>query len=420
MTAAAAHRCANAPSVPADRTTSIRVGMLSAAVSRQAGGLFFAMTGLAKAMHRPPELDVSVYGLWDEATQEDLARWGRVRVETERVQGPRSIGFSAKLGARLDEAGLDILHVHGLWMYPSVVAPRWRSRAGGPYVVSPHGMLDEWALRNSRWKKRIAYRAYEKRHLERAACLHALCEPEFEAIRAYGLSNPVCVIPNGVEAAKPTGSMPLPQWRSALGGNAKVLLYLGRFHPKKGLKNLLLACARLQRTSGGFPSGWHIVIAGWDQEGHRADLERLAAKFNLEKSVSFLGPQFGADKDAAFLTVNGFILPSFSEGLPMTVLEAWAYGLPVIMTRHCNLDQGFRAGAALSVDPDPDSIAEGLRSFFAMTNEGRCEMGRAGRDLVDTHFHWAAVGSQMARVYRWLVGSGPRPDCVRLFAGPEA
>lgn len=391
--------------------------MLSAEVSRKAGGLFFAMTGLAKAMHRPPELDINVFGLSDDATKDDSAAWRPVPVVTAPVLGPRSFGFSAALGPRVRQAGPDILHVHGLWMYPSVVSRRWSSRVGAPYVVSPHGMLDGWALRNSRWKKRLASSAYERRHLERAACLHALCESEVEAIRAYGLTNPVSVIPNGIEVATARPPKPWPSWRSALGENAKVLLYLGRLHPKKGLKNLLLACSRLRRAADGVAAGWVVAIAGWDQDGHRADLENLVRELDLEDSVRFLGPRFEADKEAAFLAADGFILPSLSEGLPMSVLEAWAHALPVVMTERCNLDEGFRAGAALRVEPDPDSLTRTLRCFFAMGDERRRQIGEAGRDLVSTRFQWASLGSQMESVYRWLLGLGERPACVRETGG---
>jgi poly(glycerol-phosphate) alpha-glucosyltransferase len=365
-------------------------------------------------MHRPPELEVSVYGLKDPATEEDLPSWEPVPVHAARVQGPRSFGFSAGLGSKVAQAGHDILHVHGLWMYPSVVAQRWSAHARAPYVVSPRGMLDAWALRNSDWKKRWAARAYERRHLQHAACVHALCEAELEAIRAFGLANPVCVIPNGARVAPAIPSSYVPSWRSALGNSAKVLLYLGRLHPKKGLKNLLLACALLQQTRGACPADWNVVIAGWDQDDHRAELERLVAELKLKNLVRFLGPQFGVDKDIALMAAQGFILPSLSEGLPMAVLEAWAHGLPVLMTRQCNLEEGFREGAALCVEPEPGSIAEGLRLFFDMSEDQRREIGRAGRHIVATRFDWTGIGTRMEEVYRWLLGVGPRPDCVRL------
>jgi glycosyltransferase involved in cell wall biosynthesis len=80
-----------------------------------------------------------------------------------------------------------------------------------------------------------------------------------------------------------------------------------------------------------------------------------------KSSVLFLGPAFGETKDALLRRASAFILPSFSEGLPMSVLEAWSYRLPVLMTDHCNLPEGFAADAALRIGTDAASIAESMR-----------------------------------------------------------
>ena len=95
-------------------------------------------------------------------------------------------------------------------------------------------------------------------------------------------------------------------------------------------------------------------------------------------SIVFLGPQFGAEKDAnAYRACNAFILPSLSEGLPMTVLEAWAYGKPVLMTPECNLPEGFSAEAALRIGASPEAIADGLRKLIEMSDPRSSRNGRS-------------------------------------------
>ena len=136
-------------------------------------------------------------------------------------------------------------------------------------------------------------------------------------------------------------------------------------------------------------------------------------------SVIFTGPAFGEEKDRLLRQASAFILPSFSEGLPMSVLEAWSYGLPVLMTDHCNLPAGFAANAALRIGTDAESIAEGLRELFALptTDHGQrttslISIGRNGRALVERQFTWPQVAAQMKEVYEWLLGGGPKPGCV--------
>jgi glycosyltransferase involved in cell wall biosynthesis len=391
----------------------MRIGFLTASVSRAAGGTFEAVRELSRALYHRPELDPRVFGIEDSHTLADLPAWMPVPVRVSSVSGPAAFGYADALSPALHAAELDILHVHGLWMYPSIVARRWGARTGAPYMVSPHGMLDPWALTQGHWKKRIAGALYEHSHLHRAACLHALCESELKAIRAFGLKNPVCVIPNGVELAGRTPSSSA-SWRAQLPAQAKVLLYLGRLHPKKGLTVLLRGWAKLHREAHEAMKDWYLVIAGWNQGDHREHLESLAGSLGLSASIRFVGPQFGAQKDATFRAADAFVLPSYSEGLPMVVLEAWAHGLPVLMTPQCNLPEGFAAEAAVAIEPDPDSIAAQLRVLFAMSNDRRWTIGYQGVRLIATRFNWITIAAQMESVYRWLLGAGPQPACVRL------
>ena len=327
----------------------MRLGFLTGSVSRRAGGLFPAVRSLAEALQRSPEIDLNVFGLLDADTAADLPAWGPVPVNVSPVRGPRSFGYASGLGSNVGSKRIDLLHVHGMWMYPSIAARRWSARTRAPYVISPHGMLDRWAIKNSGWKKRIAIFLYEGSHLQGAACLHALCDAEAQDIRAFGLTNPICIIPNGTEAAAQLEPPPAP-WRSELARDAKVLLYLGRLHPKKGLLNLLRAMHEVHRCADELLRNWHLVIAGWDQNGHRAQLEAFAAQCGMAGFVHFIGPQYGDAKLATLCGADAFVLPSVSEGLPMAVLEAWTHGLPVLMIPRCNLPEGFAAGAAIRIE----------------------------------------------------------------------
>jgi poly(glycerol-phosphate) alpha-glucosyltransferase len=257
------------------------------------------------------------------------------------------------------------------------------------------------------WKKRIAALLYENQHLRRAACLRALTESEAQSIRSYGLSNPICVIPNGVD---------LPDLRESKAktqsANPKTLLYLGRLHPKKNISNLIRAwneTFKSQRDSG---DRWVLAIAGWDQGGYEAQLRQLTTDFGLLNSVIFLGPQFGADKSECYRGCDAFILPSLSEGLPMVVLEAWAHAKPVVMTPECNLPEGFEANAAVRIGTTSEEIAPGLKALREMSDDDRSRMGNRGRTLVETRFSWPRIGEQMRGVYEWMLGGGSSPDSV--------
>jgi poly(glycerol-phosphate) alpha-glucosyltransferase len=190
----------------------------------------------------------------------------------------------------------------------------------------------------------------------------------------------------------------------------KVVLFLGRLHPKKGLPILLEAWRQVQLAGCG--TEWILAIAGWDQGGHEAELKAYVQQEGLADSVRFLGPLFDSEKHAALANADGFVLPSYSEGLPMAVLEAWAYGLPVMMTYRCNIPEGIAAGAALSFMPEPASIEQGLRNFFLMSAAERLAMGQRGRKLVEERFTWDSVAMEMFSVHNWILGGGQPPPCV--------
>src|SRR5262245_12508736 len=380
----------------------MRVGFLVSSVSRQAGGLFQSVRGLAKAVASAND-EVRVFGIRDEQSAVDLPEWRPLSVQAFRPR-LRAWGYSNQLVPAMLDAGLDILSVHGLWKYCSVGSQRWHRQTRRPYIVHPHGMLESWALGNARWKKRIAAALYENQHLRGAACVRALSEAEAQSIRSYGLSNPICVIPNGVD---------LPDLRESeaetRSTNHKTLLYLGRLHPKKNISNLVRAWNETFSSQRGSGDRWVLAIAGWDQGGYESELKSIAA----DDSVVFLGPRFGVQKAECYRTCDAFILPSLSEGLPMAVLEAWSYAKPVLMTPECNLPEGFSAKAAIQVGSSSDEISAGLKQLIEMSDDDRNQMGDRGRTFVATRFSWLQIGEQMRAVYEWVLGA-KMPNTVRL------
>jgi glycosyltransferase involved in cell wall biosynthesis len=393
---------------------SLKVSMLAPYISRRAGGLMDSVRSLSRFLENEHDIRVEVVSVEDKFSTEDRARWGDLSVH---LAAPKhaSFRYAPELSRQLASLTPDLVHTHGIWTYLSIATLRWSksndSVTPRPYVVSTHGMLDPWALHNSRWKKIIAAFAFEQCHLENAACIHAFNQAEAAAIRAFGLRNPICVIPNGVELHANNGADRIPPWTADMVGDSKVLLYLGRLHPKKGLSILLRGWKEAFKRE----RGWVLVIAGWDQCGHRRELEQLARELKITDSVQFAGPLFGEARATAYQNANAFVLPSLSEGQPLVVLEAWSHARPVLMTPECNLPEGFEKGAAIRMNTTVEGAAEGLGKLFALDEAALEGMGRRGRDLVIGNFSWSQSASQMFAVYDWVLERSAVPDCV-LFA----
>jgi poly(glycerol-phosphate) alpha-glucosyltransferase len=440
----------------------IRTANLTLSVSRTAGGLFESVRRLVQSLDETG-MDVRVFGVRDEFSDSDLESWRPVQVQAFKPTWPKRFGYSPQFLEELSAYGPDITHTHGIWVYPGVATTVYGEKMHHPYLISAHGMLDPWAVRNSRWKKVIAHWLYEGAHLRSARCLRALCEPEARAMRDLGLKNDIAIIPNGIDLASgPQAGA--PPWAGSIQPGKKVLLFLSRIHPKKGLANLLTAWSSFQKAASrdSQTQEWVLAIAGWDQGGHEQELKQLAtglgitwldlrdrkadshwqngngkhpvvhgqhAKIrsaysannshtqigNNPPSVLFLGPQFNEDKVACYSCCDAFILPSFSEGVPMVVLEAWVNRKPVLMTPHCNLAQGFSAGAALKIEPTPDGILAGLNDLLRTTESERIRMGERGHALAANQFAWRRIAEQMTAVYEWILGGGARPACMADF-----
>jgi glycosyltransferase involved in cell wall biosynthesis len=388
---------------------TIKVAQMLAHVSEEAGGVYTAARQLSSFL-RTQRCDSSLVGLGSINGDRQLAASG-IPVLATKGMGPRSFGYSPTLYSTLLGLECDILHSHGLWMYSSIAAHRWASDRK-PLVISPHGMLDSWALAQSPIKKKIAWLLYEHRNLNSARVVHALNVAELASIRVAGIDGSVAVVPNGVEVPLLSEHNLEVHWRRNLPEGAKILLFLGRLHSKKGLLELLDAWARVKGSARPAVEPWRLVIAGWGEREFVSRFQGALAKNSHRDSIHFVGPQFGEEKQRTFANADAFVLPSKSEGLPVAVLEAWANSLPALITSACNLPDGFETGAAMKIDSSSNGIAAGLEALFTLPDDGLRAIGDRGRSLVMERYSWPRIAEQMLEVYRSILGQCSRPSFV--------
>jgi poly(glycerol-phosphate) alpha-glucosyltransferase len=237
---------------------------------------------------------------------------------------------------------------------------------------------------------------FEDRHLKNAATLHALCDSEREAIARAGIDTATIVLPNGVDLQRPViGQAP---WRRELGAEAKILLFLGRITPKKQVAELIRAWIA-EREPG---SPWHLVLAGPVDASYRQALAETIEENLAGEHVHMAGPVRGKDRDLAYASADAFVLPSLSEGLPMAALEAFAAGLPALLTPQCNLPEAFTARCALRMETDGASIRAGLRRLFDMDEAERLAMGARALRLTADRFDWSAIAQRFGALYSSL------------------
>jgi glycosyltransferase involved in cell wall biosynthesis len=290
----------------------------------------------------------------------------------------------------------DVIHGHGLYAGPNYIFGRESRRQHKPLVYHVHGMFEPYILQRSQWKKRLVHWVFENENFRAVRLWRALTVKEADQIRACGIKQPIVIAPNGLN---------LDDFSRPLAGNrpdqassdqnppktAPRLLFLGRIHPKKGFDLLLTAWAKLSSLT----RDWELVIAGPDEQGHLAQVRALARSLGLQDQIVFTGPITGQAKKNLLHSADLFVLPSYSEGFSMSLLEAMACELPVIATHACNFPDISRNDAGWECDSVMDSLAGTLKTALQAPEAERRARGRNGRRLVETSYAWPTIIRQL-------------------------
>ncbi|MET3614943.1 glycosyltransferase involved in cell wall biosynthesis [Rhizobium aquaticum] len=365
-------------------------------ISRAGGGVAESARLQALALASGPDIDVSVMAFNDEHFNLDIGGWQNIRVRSFRTYGPKSYSFSPCLLLALLRERPDVVHVHGVWQFHCLAVYIWSLLTGGIYVVTPHGMLETWIRARSPRLKALVSSLYQNRFLRRAAAFQVLTDREVNDVADFAHGQPVEIIPNYVAPFSRDNTPPI-WWRREYEGK-DVYLFLGRIHEKKGCLELCQAWGDICGRRSVFRDRSLLVYCGWNDglTGFEDAVSALNAQFG---NAVFAGPQYGAEKQRSLSRATFFVLPSKSEGLPMSILEAWSARIPVVMTEECNLPIGFDRKAAIRTGSDRQSIGSSLEDACALTEGDRKTLAENGYLLLQERFSQGGVREALVRLY---------------------
>jgi glycosyltransferase involved in cell wall biosynthesis len=306
-------------------------------------------------------------------------------------------------GSMLDIRRVDLVHNFGLWQDMSHAVSLGARLRGTPLVLSPLGMLEPWALAQGATKKRIALLMYQRKDLERASAIQATALGEVESVRRLGIRTPVALIPHGVDIPDDRDAVDKPD----NGSESRVMLFLSRIHPKKGLMELVEAWNTLR------PSGWRVIVAGPDERGHRAEVEAAVRRHALESSFEFMGPVSHAEKERLLRFADLFVLPTYSENFGLVVPEALARSTPVLTTHGAPWSELPETRCGWWIDTGAEALTRALQTILPLSKEELHAMGRRGRKMIIERYSWSAIIAKHIELYRWIDGSASRPDFVQ-------
>jgi len=318
--------------------------------------------------------------------------------------GPRRLGRSPRMKAWLfqevQKNQIEVLHNHGMW-HMSAIYSAWAANAGKVKLIqSPHGTFSQWAMDWGSKFKPIFWKLLQFPALQNSVCFHVTSEAEYLDVRRMGFTQPVAIIPNGVD---------LPQLKLKKRNGPKTLLFLGRIHSIKGLDLLLLAWKELQHN---YPE-WCLRIVGTD-DGFLKQCNKMVKELCLVR-VEFPGPLYGEAKLQAYTDADIFILPSHTENFAIAVAESLSLGTPAIVSKGAPWSGLIDNNAGWWVDIGVDPLISCLKEAFTHSRLELEDMGCNGRKWMERDFSWKAASEQMSATYEWLCNPLlPRPACVRM------
>ncbi len=379
----------------------MKVLHVAASLSPKWGGPTMVIQGLTEALVKRGVI-ITIFAPFRKGEECVVPKGVDVKLFPQSVFAKLWRNHSFTLAKQLKKAlkEFDILHIHEIWHHSHFSAYNAAKFFGIPFVITIHGELEPWSLNYKKLKKRIYANLIQRRILREAKAIHAITNKEVESIRNFGVDNKIVVVGNGIDIEAFRSSFPkqklleyYPELKSK-----KIILFLGRLHPNKGLDILIRAFRRVVES---YPET-HLLIAGPDENGYQKHIAKLLAEENVAKCVTFAGILIGEKKLTALSGADLFILPSYSEGFSISILEAMASGLPVIITKQCNFPEVEKSNAGIVINPRIDELADAMTKLIG-SNEIMKEMGENGKKLVGEKYNWKIISEKMFYLYQEIL-----------------
>lgn len=317
-------------------------------------------------------------------------------------QWSEALKYSRPLAKWLEHnvKNFDLTHIHAIFSHACVVAARACRKHRVPYLVRPLGALDPWSLKQKNVRKRLFWHFGVKQMLAGAANIHYTTADEKRlAETQLGLSRGV-VIPEGIDLSFTERKTTTFDMRQQQINHDPYVLALSRIHPKKGFELLIESFAVLKNQ--GLFSDWRLVFAGDGDAEYVNQLKNLAQQRGLNGTAQFIGWLDGDRKHAALKGASLLVMPSYQENFGISLIEAMAYGVPVLVSPHVNLAPDIEeACAGWVAELSKEKLAETLAEALGGAEE-RKRRGEKARALAD-NFAAPLIAKRLLKLYQSLI-----------------
>ena len=273
----------------------------------------------------------------------------------------------------------DVVHIHGMWSFPTYCASKYAYKNNIPYIVSPHGMVKKYALDHKKFKKKIYWKLVEEKIFNRAKYIHCITGDEQISVRMLS-SSETFLLANGVSVGEYKNNIKLCE---------NYLLFIGRLDPIKGLDNLICSMKMVDNI--------RLVIVGDGNKRYVKHLQKMTSDLQLSERISFVGFVEKANIYKLFNEALATVVCSYTEVFSLVALESIANSTPVVISSQCDFDdiEKYSAGV-ITKSNSPVDIANGIKKIMNMDNE---ILSKNAHNLAATKFSIDIIGNNLLRLY---------------------
>lgn len=306
-----------------------------------------------------------------------------------------------------------ILHTHNLWNYIPYLTFSLSKKLNIPYIIAVRGSLYPWSISQSSFQKKIAWKIFQKKALNNAACVHVTEKNELKVVRDLGVTSPIALVPNGINLNefKNMNSKTIAKKNLGLKIEKNYILFLSRIHSKKGLEYLVESWISLAK----FYPNWDLLIAGPVCDVlYYKNIENRIINNNLNKRILFMGMMSGEKRIDCFSASSLFVLPSHTENFGISIAEAMAAKIPVITTQGTPWQEIVKYDAGWWVELNEKNIHDALVAALSSSDGELERKGLNGFNLIQK-YEWKYQAQKMKEVYSWVLYGGQKPAFVDII-----
>lgn len=295
---------------------------------------------------------------------------------------------------KISDINPNIIHIHGIWTVCTRIMLDLK-KISKNIIVSPHGMLNQRSINKSYIKKKIYFFLFEKRQLNQIKYFHALNNAEYDEIRFLFPDKPIKIINTGFQIYSKKKLNIKKELRN-LCQRKKILLFLGRLDKIKGLLHLINSWKKLNKEV--IKNDWWLFIAGFGPLS-----ETIIKNSKKENSrIIFVGPIFDEEKDFLLHKSKAFILPSFNEGLPISILEALSFKNTCLITKNCNMDLLLEEDISVEIKfrNNIPLTSKAIEILFKLSEKELKKKEELGMEYLKKNHNWESIISENISFYK--------------------